>query len=115
VTNESDVINAVTSVGGMSVLGAISRTILSGDRRSIWGFMRALICASFVALIVGSFIRDYDFKPGLNNFIVGISAFLADDILMLLITIARMVSAKPTLLVDWLITFLTGFSSKKGK
>jgi hypothetical protein len=108
-------LNALASMGGVSVLGAISRTIITEDRRTITGFLRGLVCAIFVVYLVGCFIKDYALTDGLSNFIVGVSAFVADDILLLLLKTGRMVTRNPGAALDWLIALLTGLRKDKYK
>lgn len=102
-SEEKQLYDAITSMGGISVLAAISRSLLSEDRRSFGGFIRDLICAGFVAILVGGFITDYHLAPGMHNLIVGIFAFGAADVLMLLIKAIKMVVANPGAALDWLI------------
>lgn len=107
-------IDALSSMGGISVVAAVSRTVLSEDRRSLVGFIRGLTCAVFVTFLVSSFIDDYTLSSGMHNVIVGVTAFVADDILLLVITLMKMISTNPGSALDWIINFLTGLRGGKG-
>lgn len=106
-------LDTIGSLGGISTLAAISRTILSEDRRSFIGFVRGIVLALFVALMTGMLIQDYKFSASMSDAIVGIAAFVADDILMLVLKLAKMITTNPGKALDWLIQFLTGI--RKGK
>lgn len=106
-------IDALSTMGGIATLGAISRTVLTEDRRSFIGFTRGLACAVFVTFIVSGFIDDYHFSDGTHNMIVGVSAFLADDILLLTINLMKLVMANPAGALDWVINFLSGLRGGK--
>lgn len=110
---DQQTIDTIGSLGGISALAAISRTILSEQRRSFVGFLRGIILALFVAIMTGMIIQDYNFSPSMYNAIVGIAAFVADDILILIIKAAKTATTEPGAALDWLINFLTGI--RKGK
>ena len=95
--------NTLLSLIGISTLAAASRSILSEDRRSLSGFIRGFILAVFVGGIVGALIQDYDFSPATQGGIVGISAFVADDILLLIIAISGHLRKNPKMIVDFVL------------
>lgn len=107
-TTENDAFSALSSMGGLSVLGAISRTIISAERRSFVGFCRGLVLAAFVVVLVGNLITDLSLTQGQKNIIVGLSGFLADDILLLILKMMKILTSNPGKALDWLIKFLTG-------
>lgn len=118
-TDEKQFVDAVTSMGGISILAAISRSLISEDRRTIGSFVRDVTCAGFVALMVGGIVADYHFNiDGVNdqnirNLIIGVFSFCGADILVLLIKITKMAIAHPGALLDWLIDKLIGLRGKK--
>lgn len=87
--------DALTAVGGWGILAAASRSILSEDRRSIIGFLRGLVLAIFVGIIVGLVIQDYGFTAPTQSAVVGISSFIADDILLMILAVSSAVCKDP--------------------
>lgn len=87
---------------GISALAAASRSILSEDRRSFGGFMRGLVLAIFVGSLVGLLIQDFDFSPPTQGGIVGVAAFVADDLLMMIINISRKLRDDPMLIINYI-------------
>lgn len=84
----SPFIKTLLSLIGISTIAAASRTIMSEDRRTIRAFLRGLLLATFVGGIVGALIHDYTFSDETKGGIVGVCAFVADDILQLLINLS---------------------------
>lgn len=95
--------NTLLSLVGISALAAASRSVLSEDRRSLAGFVRGLMLALFVGGIVGSFIQDSSFSEPAQGGIVGLSAFVADDILLLVIGIAAHLRKNPKTIIDFVL------------
>lgn len=95
-------LNTVLGLVGISTLAAASRSILSDDRRSLVGFLRGLVLALFVGGVVGGLIQDYDFSPPTQGGIVGIVAFVADDILLFVISFTRKLRDDPSAVIDWI-------------
>lgn len=101
--SENSMWDTLASLGGLSTLAAASRTILSEDRRSITGFLRGLVLAIFVGAVVGFGIQDYHFSPATQGMVVGISAFVADDILLIILSLSRTFRNKPEKILDWIL------------
>ena len=87
---------------GISALAAASRSIISEDRRSFKGFVRGLVLAVFVGGVVGALIQDVSFSPATQGGIVGVAAFVADDLLILLISVTTHLRNNPTAIVDFI-------------
>ena len=96
----TDLFKTLLALTGISTLAAASRSILSEDRRSIGGFLRGFVLAVFVGVIVGMGIQDYELSHATQGAIVGICSFVADDILMLVISVASNVAKNPKLILD---------------
>lgn len=96
-------LNAICSLIGLSTLAALSRSILSEDRRSIRGFLRGLVLALFVGVIVGALIQDYSFSPATQGAIVGICGFIADDLLMIVLAITARLRKHPHIIIDYFL------------
>ena len=95
-------IDTAISLGALSTLAATSRAILSSDRRSLTGFMRGLILAAFVGTLVGLGTADY-FTPTFQGFLVGIAAFIADDLLMMVLNVSTKLRKDPMLIFDYIL------------
>lgn len=106
------VARAIAGLVGISALAAASRSILSEDRRSVTGFVRGLILACFVGGIVGLLIQHQDLSPSLQGAFVGISGFVADDILLFVINFSRKMRDDPTAVVDMMIDWIVKLRSK---
>ncbi len=98
-----ETVDTVTSLGGISALAACSRCILSEDRRTFIGFLRGLVLGIFMAVIVGSVINGYKINPQFYNAAIGITAFCADDILMLALRMVAIVSNNPQAVLNWIL------------
>lgn len=88
---------------GISALAAASRAILSEDKRSLAGFLRGLVLAGFAGTLAGLLIQDYGFSPATQGGIVGIAAFVADDLLLMLVNVARTFRQNPQAVIDLLL------------
>lgn len=94
--------NTLLGLLGISTLAAASRSILSEDRRSLRGFLRGFILAIFVGGVTGALVHDSGFSAPTQGGIVGISAFVADDILLLVINIAAHLRDNPKSAFEWI-------------
>lgn len=93
----------ILSVLGLSTLAAASRTILTEDRRTFIGFARGMVLAGFCGSLAGLLIQDYDFSMATQGGIVGISAFIADDLLLGIIAMSRKLRDDPTAFFDLIL------------
>ena len=80
---------------GMSVLAAASRTVLLEEGRTFWRFTRACVLAAFVGAGTALMLDGQGLSPAYQGVIVGISAFVADYILSIIINVAKAISEKP--------------------
>lgn len=74
-------IESYLSFLGIAALAAACRSFLSEDRRSFKGWMRGIVLAVFAAYLTGSALEPYGLDPGTYKVLVGVSGFVADDIL----------------------------------
>lgn len=96
-------LRTVGALIAISGIAALSRSILSADRRSIKGFLRGWVLAGFVGIVVGAIMKGQGYTPETMGGVVGIAAFIADDILLFLITIASTLRNNPQQIIDWLL------------
>lgn len=87
---------------GISALAAISRSIVSEDRRTFAAFMRGLVLAVFVAWMVGGVADATELSEGWKRACIGGSAFVADDILLFIINLTRKLRDDPSAVIDWI-------------
>ena len=95
---------------GLSALAAASRAILSEDRRSLKGFFRGMILAVFAGSIVGLLIQDMGFSTPTQGGIVSLVAFIADDLLLMIINVTRMLRNNPRIIIDYIFRRNSGYS-----
>ncbi len=108
-------LDAIVNVGGWSILAAASRSILSVEKRSLIGFLRGFVMAVFVCELVGLLVVDNGLSPRVETAIVGISGFVADDILLLILAVSSAVRKDPKEAVLNLIEYLFGKSKHDKK
>lgn len=100
---ESAAFKAFLGLLGISTAAAASRTMMSEDKRTLGAFFRGLVLAIFAGGVVGALIQDYGFSPGTQGGIVGICAFVADDLLQLVINISRRLRDNPGILINYFL------------
>lgn len=105
-TDSAKLLNTVLSLGSISIMAAASRTILSEDRRSFWGFIRGFILAIFVAVLVGWGVDGSNLSQEWKNLIIGISAFAADDILLVILSVTSKLRSDPTIIIELLRDYI---------
>jgi threonine/homoserine/homoserine lactone efflux protein len=88
-------IDVLTSTAGLSILAAASRSILSEDRRSLIGFLRGLVLAMFVSVMVGFILKDYKLSQEMEYAVIGLCSFIADDILMVIVSTSAAIRKNP--------------------
>lgn len=109
--DEWGILRAMLGLLGISTCAAASRTMMSPDKRTISAFMRGLVLALFAGGVVGALIQDSGFSPGVQGGIVGICAFVADDLLQLLINVSGKLRDNP----GWVINYLLRRGGGSGK
>lgn len=101
-------IKTIASLVGISTVAAISRAILTPDRRSFTGFVRAIFLAIFVGAITSGILQSYTFSPGTQGAIVGLCSFVADDILLSIIALSSWFRADPSRIINIILNRKTG-------
>lgn len=79
----------------VAILAGMSRTIVSEEQRTIGGYVRAIIVAGFVGFVATQLLDDMNFGEGTKGAIVGVSAFIANDILRALLVIGASLADDP--------------------
>lgn len=110
--NENDTYNTVTSYIGITLLGSICRSILTADRRCALGIIRGCVLATFVAWMTGTLLSNYKYDTNSIFCILGVSSFLADDILLGAVKLGTTIKDNPQAVLDYVINILTKFKSK---
>ncbi len=90
----------IASLIGISTIAAAARSILSEDRRSIKGFLRATLLAIFIGGVTGGIVQGYHFSPEMQGSIVGLCAFVADDILLAVVNLAHWFRSDPSRIIN---------------
>lgn len=112
---EDDIKNLKALLGllGISTLAAAARTILSEKDRTFIGFMRGIVLAVFVGVIVYMIMQSTEYSAWIKGATVSICAFCADYLLLMILSGARMIRDRP---IEILVNiFLGGGGSGGGK
>ncbi|MBY0355519.1 MAG: hypothetical protein K2Q12_07290 [Rickettsiales bacterium] len=87
---------------GISGLAAASRTAISPDGRGLRGFCRRYVMAGFAGTVTGLLIQDLALSAPTQGGIIGIAAFVADDLLLVLVAVAARLREDPTAIIDYI-------------
>lgn len=101
-------IKAAASLVGISTIAAISRSILNEERRSLRGFIRAVVLACFVGGLTSGLLQSYSLSPETQGAIVGVCAFVADDILLAVIALSSWLRQDPSRIINIILNRRTG-------
>lgn len=99
-------VKTIASLIGISAMAAASRMILSEEKRSFSSFARGTALAVFAGGVVGSLIQDQGFSPAFQGGVVGLVAFVADDLLMLVLNVTRTLRNNPEKIIDRILDML---------
>ena len=78
----------------LSLFAGLVRFLFS-DKKSLINFLRGVIVSCFAGAIVSMALQEYQFTEGMKGAIVGVSAFVADELLMVIIIFAKNIRANP--------------------
>lgn len=81
-------INELSFPIAFSLIAGLVRFMFS-DKKSVLSFLRGVIISCFAGALVSMFLQSYQFNEGMKGAIVGVSAFVADEFLMVIIIIAK--------------------------
>ena len=84
---------AASSAAG-AVVGAI-RIVVSYRYEGKWQWLAVMLGTVFIAVITGLLVADTDLSPAWASAVIGISAFVADNLILALLTVARSIGANP--------------------
>jgi hypothetical protein len=88
----------------LAVLAVSVRLILSVNRVTILGFVRAVTVGVFVGSVVNLYLGDIEsMSDGTRGAIVGVAAVLAEDLTVALLALGKQVRERPTALLDILL------------
>lgn len=87
----------------IAVLAVSVRLILSVNRLTILGFLRAVTVGLFVGSVVNLYLGDIEtMSDGTRGAIVGVAAVLAEDLTVALLAVGKQVRERPALLLELL-------------
>lgn len=92
----------------LSFVAALARFAFS-DKKSILIFLRGVIISCFAGAMMALALQDYEMGEGMKGAIVGVSAFCADEVLAVLITMAKHIKDDP---MRWVRDYL---NSRRGQ
>lgn len=89
------IVTAAITAGVIGMVMGIARGIVQ-QKHGGWGpFFRGLVASIAAAILVGWGLADFDMSPTKQAFVIGVCAYLADDVLTGLQEIAKLFSADP--------------------
>ena len=92
-------VNDLYFIFGITALASTVRTILTAERRSFIGFVRANTLAFFVGIVVWLLTSDLQFLHGaMRGGIIAVCAVVAEDILFGIINLATFIRKNPRFL-----------------
>lgn len=89
------IVAGVAATGGAGVTVAVLRSIFQRRYGGVWQWLSMLAAASLVAVLTGFLLHDSDFSEHQRWAIIGVSAFLADDILFGILAISALFRTDP--------------------
>ncbi len=95
-----ELLKPLASLVGISALAATCRLFVSPEKRSLKDFLRATVLAVFVGGLTGGIVQGYNLSPETQGAIVGVCAFVADDILLGMISVAAWLRENPARLLN---------------
>lgn len=93
--NTNKVLAAATSAGIIGLVTGIARGVVQQKHNGWTGFFRGLVASVLVAVLMGWTLADLDVSPTKQAVIIGVCAYLADDVLLGLQEVARLFGADP--------------------
>jgi hypothetical protein len=96
----------VASLIGISVMAAGTRVILSADKRTFRDFLRGSVLAIFAGGVVGALIWDTTLSPAFKGGVTAAVGFVADYLLMFLLSFVQALRDNPDKIIDRLLALL---------
>lgn len=93
--NTNKVLAVATSAGIIGLVTGIARGVVQQKHNGWGGFFRGLVASVLVAVLMGWTLADLDVSPTKQAVIIGVCAYLADDVLLGLQEVARLFGADP--------------------
>lgn len=84
----------------LGLVGGAVRLIVSKEHATPLGFIRGGVVACSVAVLVGGLLDDYGYEGNVKFALVGIAAFVADDILVGLLRLSALLRDNPREVLD---------------
>lgn len=96
----NETITVATPAMLIGVAGGAVRIIVSREHATPTGFIRGGVLACFVAVLVGGLLDDYGYEGNLKFALIGIAAFVADDILVGILRLSALLRDNPREVLD---------------
>lgn len=97
--NSKDDINAIIAIaagsGALGLAVGIMRGVIQQKHGSIGGFIRGILASIFVAVMVSWGLVDSNLSLSTRGMVTGICSFIADDILLGLMSLATLMGRDP--------------------
>ena len=89
------VMHAAAASGGVGVLVGVVRIVVSHRYDGFWQWLSVLCGTVFVATMAGLVVADSDLSPAWSGAVVGLCPFVADNLILALLTLAKSLGANP--------------------
>lgn len=91
----NNLLTAMSVSGALGISVGIMRGIIQQKHGSIGGFVRGIVASVFVAVMVSWGLADSDLSLSTKSMIIGICSFVADDILLGLMSLSTLMGRDP--------------------
>lgn len=88
-------LTAMTASGALGMIAGIFSGIIQKKHGSFGGFIRGVLASVFVGVLAGWGLADTDLSLNTRSMVIGICSFIADDILLGLMSLATLLGRDP--------------------
>lgn len=92
----------------LSMFAGVTRTFFSDSKKTLVAFLRGIFASVLVGVAVYHLCTAYAMDRNLSSAVVALSSFIADDLLVLLLTFSRKLRENPTETVKTLLMRVFG-------
>jgi len=98
-----EIIAVGTPVLLLALAAALVRVVMTAKRMTPLGFVRGIVVSAFVAMLTGFALQEWQVAPGLKYAVIGMLAFVADDLLIGILRLGSILREDPKAFLQILI------------
>lgn len=88
----------------IAFIAVLARAVMTAPKITVWSLVRGTIVGIFVGACVNLYLSDIEaMSAGTRGAIVGVSAIIAEDIVIVLLAGGRKLREKPSLVWDFIL------------